>query len=268
MGGGSPSNTTTTTIAELPEFAQPYQEQLLEQGAALAGNPYESYGGQMIAGFDPAHTQGMESVMSRATAGSPYMDAAQQYGVSQMNGEMNPYVNDIINQNAQDMTSAYNDITSPYFTGQDVASGAFGNSGLQEARLNSMSDLTQNVGEMANNVRYGAWNDQQNRGMSAMGFAPQMAEADYMDADKMMGVGDMLRDYEQSQLNQQYGDWQSEQMWPYQQLDLLSNTLRGAVAGGGSTTTSAPNAYASNPYANILGGGLMLSSVPGLLGMS
>ncbi|OOZ37969.1 hypothetical protein [Solemya elarraichensis gill symbiont] len=267
MGGGG-GNTTTTTIAKLPEFAQPYQEQLLEQGAALSGNPYEAYGGEMIAGFDPAHNQAMDVVMGRASAGSPMLDAAQQYGISQMNGEMNPYVNDIIMQNAADMTQAYNDITNPYFTSQDVASGAFGNSGLQQARLNSMSDLTENVGEMANNVRYGAWNDQQNRGMSAMGMAPTLAEADYMDADKMMGVGDMLRDYEQSQLNEQYANWQAEQMWPYQQLDLLGNTLRQAVAGGGSTTTSAPNAYASNPYANILGGGLMLSSVPGLLGMT
>jgi hypothetical protein len=45
-GGGQPANTTQVTI---PEYAQPYMENLLGKAEALTGSGYQTYGGQRIA---------------------------------------------------------------------------------------------------------------------------------------------------------------------------------------------------------------------------
>lgn len=60
MGKGSssppPQPTQTSqniTQSDLPEYARPYYEDLLQRTQAESNRPYEEYGGQRIAGFDP-----------------------------------------------------------------------------------------------------------------------------------------------------------------------------------------------------------------------
>jgi len=91
-GGGTPANTTQVTI---PEYAQPYMENLLGKAEALTGSQYQTYGGQRIAESSPeqqaARTDvaGMEmpgqyqTGTSLATAGGLGSLAAGQYDPSQ-----------------------------------------------------------------------------------------------------------------------------------------------------------------------------------------
>jgi hypothetical protein len=76
-GGGSPSNPDKTTqIAELPDWARPYAKDTLAKGAALTDiekNPYQQYGGERIAGFQPMQQQ--------AFAGAANMQPSQQVGL-------------------------------------------------------------------------------------------------------------------------------------------------------------------------------------------
>jgi hypothetical protein len=52
--GGSPAPTTTTTnTSNLPEYAQPYFENLLNRTQALSYQQYQPYGGARLAGFTP-----------------------------------------------------------------------------------------------------------------------------------------------------------------------------------------------------------------------
>ena len=66
-GGGSQPAPSSQTVSNtsIPSYAQPYVEDMLGRTAALTDinqNPYESYGGQRVAGFTPLQTQAMENV--------------------------------------------------------------------------------------------------------------------------------------------------------------------------------------------------------------
>jgi hypothetical protein len=58
--GSAPTsqNITQTTI---PEYARPYVESMLGKNAALIDQPYQTYSGQRIAGFDPMQLQAQQS---------------------------------------------------------------------------------------------------------------------------------------------------------------------------------------------------------------
>ena len=93
--------------------------------------------------------------------------------------------------------------------------------------------------------------------LQAMGMAPTLEQLRYLPSEQMMTIGDLIQQQNQQYLSSDYDRWMSEQMYPYQQLDLMQNALATIMGGGGTTTTSAPNAAYGNTFANLLGGGLM-----------
>jgi hypothetical protein len=77
-GGGSAPATPdkTTQTVELPEWARPYAKDALAKGAALTDiekNPYQQYGGERIAGFQPMQQQAFQ--------GAANMQPSQQVGL-------------------------------------------------------------------------------------------------------------------------------------------------------------------------------------------
>jgi hypothetical protein len=77
MGSDEPSTPEkTTTTVELPEWARGYAKDTLAKGAALTDinqNPYQQYGGERIAGFQPMQQQAFE--------GAAGMQPSQQLGL-------------------------------------------------------------------------------------------------------------------------------------------------------------------------------------------
>ena len=77
MSRGGRSSTPTaqsTTVKEhtLPTYARPYFEELLGRTAYEATRPYETYGGQRLADFDPYETAAMQGMAGMARRGSPW----------------------------------------------------------------------------------------------------------------------------------------------------------------------------------------------------
>lgn len=60
-GGGGPSQQTVTQT-NLPEYARPYFENLLQRGQAESYRQYTPYEGERISGFAPAQTQAQQAV--------------------------------------------------------------------------------------------------------------------------------------------------------------------------------------------------------------
>ena len=81
-GGSSPSATQVVTKeTTMPEYAAPYFEELLGRTAYEATRPYEAYGGQRIADFDPQERAAMRGMTEMAAAGTPYqLQAASDIG--------------------------------------------------------------------------------------------------------------------------------------------------------------------------------------------
>ena len=72
-GGGGPQQVTQVT-SNLPEYARPYFENLLERGQAESYRQYTPYEGERLAGFTPGQLDVQREVMGMTTPG--------QYGVA------------------------------------------------------------------------------------------------------------------------------------------------------------------------------------------
>jgi hypothetical protein len=73
-GGSAPApapSTQTVTQTSIPEYARPYVERMLGKSEALTDidqNPYQQYGGERIAGFNPNQQAAFANVMSQTPA--------------------------------------------------------------------------------------------------------------------------------------------------------------------------------------------------------
>lgn len=79
-GGPTPTPTkSTVTQTSLPEYAQPYYEDLLDRGVTESKTPYETYGGPRIAGFTPLQQAGFDMQVASATEAPTGMTDARDY---------------------------------------------------------------------------------------------------------------------------------------------------------------------------------------------
>ena len=249
MGGGGssqPANTTTTTTQQLPAYVQPYSEQALQKGVDLSNKPYQAYGGQQIAGLTAEHQAALGGITNRAVNGSPLINATSRNLTDTANGaylspDSNPYLKGTYDKASEAVQASL----SPKFGHMQ----AFGqSSGYNEALARANADI-------ASNIYGGNYQQERTRQVQAAGLAPQIAGQDYADMQALLGVGDVRRQFSQDELNLAYQTWLQQQQYPYQQLDVLSNAIRGAT-GGGTTSQTAPNPYQPSPTAAMLGGGL------------
>jgi len=81
-GGGSSAPTSqTVTQTNLPEYAQPYFENVLQRGQAESYREYTPYEGQRLAGFTPGEQQVQQEIMGMQTPGQ-FGTATQMAGAA------------------------------------------------------------------------------------------------------------------------------------------------------------------------------------------
>jgi hypothetical protein len=150
MSGGGSSGTQTTT-QELPSWAQPYAQQILQQGSDLSQQAIPQYTGQTVAGLSDAQNQALQMIQQQATTGSSAVDSANTAMTGILNGSNNASytptttavgTNPYIGQNpylAQQVQTAQGQAAQNYATGtaaQTMAqfrnAGAFGGSAQQQ----------------------------------------------------------------------------------------------------------------------------------------
>lgn len=69
-GGGQPAaQNVTTTTSNLPEYARPYFEGMMQRSQSMLSNEYTPYGQERIAGFTPEQQQVQQDVLSQQTPG-------------------------------------------------------------------------------------------------------------------------------------------------------------------------------------------------------
>ena len=152
-GGGDspPADTTTTQTMELPEWARGYAKDTLAKGAALTDinqNPYQQYGGQRIAGFQPMQQQAFESAagmqpsqqvgLGSGIAGMAGLGALNtnyqgrnfqggQFDTQAAQEYMNPYTQNVVDYQKSQALRDFQ-IAQPMRQAQAVRQGAFGGS--------------------------------------------------------------------------------------------------------------------------------------------
>lgn len=91
-GGGTPQPTSqTVTQTNLPEYARPYFEDVLQRGQAASQVAYQPYGGERTAGFSPLQQQAFQGIagLQPSAATSAGIDVAAN--VAQQAGQYGGY---------------------------------------------------------------------------------------------------------------------------------------------------------------------------------
>ena len=288
MGGSAPDHTTTTT--ELPAWAQPYSQSLLQRGAALSDQTMPVYNGQRTADLNGYQTAGMNMVANRALNGSAEVQAGSNQVQNTLNGAylgytpgqnqfqgQNPYLQNMIDRSARGITQQYNGAVQ----GNDATfarAGAFGGSAWQNAQQGAQRQLAQGLADSSDNLNFQNYNQSAqlqeaglNRTQNAfqtergnqMGATPQAlayGQQPYQDAAQLNQVGGTQYGFDQQHLTDRMNQFNEYAQSPYKQLDILGNTIHGAVGGGGTVNQAGPG---TNPYAQAAGGAAALA---GLLG--
>ena len=241
MGGGGSKNTTSSSIAEPPAETKPYLPPYLARASELANAPYQEYGGQQVAGLNRDQTQAFDMVRQRATDGSPVTananwNAANTLGGQYLDPASNPWLSKTYNAAASDMTRNFSNTVVPGINSSFSLNGRYGSGAHQNAFGDASRTLGSNLSNLGTQI-YGQ-NYAQERGnqMNVLGMSPQLASADYADAQALVGAGDAQRAFQQENLTSDYNKWLLAQQAPYQNLDVLGNAISTTLGSGGTTT--------------------------------
>ena len=245
MGGGSKQ----TQSSEPWKPVQPY----LQGGLEDIGDLYSSGGfrvdpfqGQRVAGFGDTSQQAQQMTMDRAGQGATMVDQAQGFLSNQMNPQYQSAQLDAVKQNA--LGSAI-----------PAAASMFSGSGMLSSTP-AMEHVSRAAVDAVSPYEYGAFQNAQQRGMSAAGMAPQMEEAGYLPAQMMGGVGGA-----QDAMRQRQIEGGMQQHYETQGADLTGmqnyvNMLRSIGGMGGQTATVERQNMGLGGLAQILGAGVSMFS--------
>jgi hypothetical protein len=260
-GGGSGGGGESTTKMEPADEVKPYLAPYLNQAKQISSMPYETYQGQRIANLTPEQYMGAGLTSAQALNGfQGQSDAFNNYQATMrgdyMDPNSNPWLAATANKAMGDITSAYRSGTKPTTDAAAARAGAFGGSAWQQMVNNNERGLGDALGNAANQFYGQNYMNERNNQMQGLNMLPTMQNVGYTDAQKLTGVGDAFRQYQQDLLNTNYSDWQEAQNYPTRQLDIMGNALRATMGAGGSTSTSQSGGYKPSSFANALGGGM------------
>ena len=290
-GGGSPqpSSVSQTTI---PEYAKPYAERALGKAEALTDSPYQTYGGERLAGSTQEQLAARQSVagmqlpgqfaagtglagaggLSALGAGQQYMGMATDPMAQQ--AFMSPYMQNVVDLQKQEA------IRSAQIgqLGQNLASartGTYGGARQELAKTERERNLQQNLANIQASGTQKAYEDairgmqfgtqaglqgaqaatQAGATLGQLGIGQQQTGLDLAKAQE--AFGGLGRAEEQAKLDLAYQDFLQQQRYPYAQLGFMSDILRGSgnLAGtGGRAIYEAPPSTTQNLMQLGLGG--------------
>lgn len=240
MGGGGSKNSTTNTISEPPAETKPYLSPYLSRASELANAPYQEYGGQQVAGLNQDQGQAFDMVRQRATQGSPVSananwNAANTLGGQYLDPSSNPWLSKTYDAAASDMARNYTNAAVPAVNSTFSQAGRYGSGAHQNAIGDAGRTLGSNLSNLGTQIYGQNYGQERQNQMNVMGMSPQLASADYADAQALVGAGDAQRAFEQEGLTSAYNQWLLAQQAPYQNLDVLGNAISTTMGSGGST---------------------------------
>ncbi len=294
-GGGQPTQQTVTQT-NLPEYARPYFENLLERGQAESYRAYTPYEGSRVAEFTPGQTQVQQEALGMQTPGQ--FGAATSgtqagmglgYGAGLMGlgtaftdptQMMSPYMQGVVDvQKREAITDAQK---AQLMQNLGAArQGTYGGARQLLAGTERERALGQQLGDIQAKGLQTAYEQAAQRGiqlgqlgMQGLGMGLQgaqqlgqlgaMEQAADIDRMKMQAAaGAEQQAMEQQKMDLAYADFLRQRDYPMEQLGYYSNLLRGLPIQLGSTQTT----YAQPPSmtSQIAGMGLAGLSLSNLL---
>lgn len=262
--GGGGSNTVTQTT-QIPEWQKEFAQANESIASSLAARPYQSYQGQMVAGFSPQQQQGMEQTQEASTAHQPYMDAAtnvtanavQPWTPQAAQQYMNPYAMAALAPQMQQLQIQQGQNQLAIDRGATQAS-AFGDArhGVAQGLNNfygnlAMNDLTSQGMNTAYNNASQMFQQQQGaqlaQGQQLAQLGGQVQGLGLQGGNANFTAGTQQQQLQQQQLATSYQNWLQQQNYPIDMLNLRIASLANSPYNTMQYQTMAPaNATAMN----------------------
>jgi hypothetical protein len=249
-GGG---DSTVTQVKEMPAWAQPYAENLLQSGMQAINQPPLEFNGMRVAPQNAWQQQGLSMAAGRALSGSPDETAARQQNLATQSGQYlgaNPwlgqdYTQKAIDANAQSMGRGYATGTAAQLDTAAARARAFGGTGYQQQVGQNEQNLGNAIGSMANQYQLGRtgmgtedWQRERANMVQGNAGALQGSQLDYTNAQHLLNAGTANQGYQQQLLDQAYQDFQTRANAPFQQIDRAGNLLGMSIGNSGQSTMS------------------------------
>ena len=280
-GGGGPTQTTSTSqTSNIPDYAQPYVENMLEStqrqiyttdpvtGERTGFTPYVPYSrnaSDYVAPFQPmqvAAQQGIANLQVPGAIGAGAMGsffAGQNYANQMQNpasmaSYMNPYqqnVTDVAKAAAVREAQIAQSAGNLGAARQGTYGGARQTLANTERERNLLSNLSNIQAQGSNQAYQQAISNQQfgaGLGMQGYGQAAQLAGQGLKAQQDLYGLqnqyGGQQQAQEQQKISQSIQDFANQQQYPLMQLGTMSNMLRGLPMQSANTNqyVAAPNA--------------------------
>jgi hypothetical protein len=290
-GGGQPTQQNVTQT-NLPEYAKPYFENIMQRAQAESYRPYTPYEGERIVGFTPEQESIQQEALGMQTpgefgaatgltgmAGLGALGAGRQYmgmatDPSQMQAFMSPYqqaVTDITKREALREAQIAQQQANLGAARQGTYGGArqaIAQSERERGLLDRLAQIQATGGQKAFEAATQAQQFGTTTGLQGLQQAGQAGatlgqlggqrqQADISRLQAQETVAAQQRALQQQQVDQQYADFLRQRDYPMEQLGYFSNLMRGVPVNLGSTTTT----YAQPPSIASQVGGLGLAGL-------
>ncbi len=266
-GGGS---STTTQVSEPWSGQKPYLQQGF-QGAQdwMQSSQPQYYNFPTTIPYSSQTQQALNQQEAMATGPSPLISGAQQANTELMGGGTNPYLDQMFNRAAGQLATNFRENVNPriesYYEG--IGGSPMSPSLLQSLQSAQKSQYTDPMVDLANQMYGGQYNADQNRRLGAVQQAPTTYQLGYAPTEKLGQVGAAQESKALENLQAQMAEWNFGQNKELDKLKEYMQLVGGANYGGTSTTTG-PNPYASNPWGDIGSLGMMgAMAIPKMAGL-
>jgi hypothetical protein len=252
-GGGDTKNEFVP-----PKYVKPYSKEMLGMASNYANSPFQSYGGDRVAGFTPFQQQGFNMVGQQAgwgqgMTGQGLGQLSSTLGGDYLNG--NPYTDQIIGRTLGDMADQYRYATGPGNAAMASMSGSFDNSGVAGKDMMDRFSLARAMGDAASGIRYDNYAQERQNQLGAvnpaLGFGQQSLGSLQQAGGQQQALG-------QANLDTQFQDFMRSIQDPVDKLRALTGTV-GTAQGNygissGQSQSNVPNwAIGSTIGGSILG---------------
>lgn len=244
-GGGGGGSSTTVTKADPWSGIQPQ----LKQAAADATNLYNQgkfqqnyYPGSTVVGYSPETEAALRLTTNRALAGSPVTNSAKGLLTDTLEGSYlnnNPHLDATFNKAADAVEGRVN--------------SAFAGGGRFGGGLNQRT-LGDSLGGLATDIYGGNYENERNRQMQSMLFAPQMAEQDFSDFQRLSDVGKARESLSQAQKQEDIDRFNFNQTSATNGLTNYADLLQRIGGTYGASTATGPKASTGGGLLGTLGG--------------
>jgi hypothetical protein len=237
-GGGQQSSTTTTSI---DPAIKPYVTYGLEEAKRLyeTGSP-QFFPGQTYVSPSAQTQEALRMAQERAMAGSPLTGAAQAETLATIQGRgVNPFLAGALGQTnrlaGEEFTRNIQNLQS-----QAASAGRYGSNAMGQQAGQAQDIFARALTEQGGQLAYNSAEAERARQMAAVGAAPQMAQADYADIQRLLSVGGAREAQGAAELQDAMNRYNFEQNLPQAKLSQFANLFSSVPQGTETVQTATP----------------------------